>query len=158
MQYKLHPAAAELFKMVVLQEYRTNNVLASDQRKELSLKIEEQETILANARKKFMKDEIDLEDFRIIKLECNEELRKLEAQLSDLKNKKGESKNIESLLDIALEKFSNIDTLYKNADIERKRRLFGSIFPEKVCFDGTRHRTARNNEALSLILLIKRNT
>lgn len=38
-------------------------------------KIEEQAAILSNARKKLMKDEIDGNDFKIIKMACSEELK-----------------------------------------------------------------------------------
>ena len=37
------------------------------------------------------------------------------------------------------------------ANMERKRHLIGSIFPEKLVFDGLEHRTPRINEAVRLL-------
>ncbi|QNL50330.1 recombinase family protein [Olivibacter sp. SDN3] len=154
LKFKLMPETGELFKMVVLDEYRSSNREELDERAALFKKIEEQEAILSNARKKLMKDEIDGNDFKIIKMECNEELKKQEALLADLPIKSQNIKTIETLLDKVVETYSNIDKHYMGADIEGKRRIIGSMYPENLCFDGTRHRTARLNEALSLILLI----
>jgi len=50
-----------------------------------------------------------------------------------------------------LKKVANIDRRYENGDIEEKREIIGSKFPEFLEFDGTRHRTARRNSAIALI-------
>ena len=39
----------------------------------------------------------------------------------------------------------------KKANNKIKREIIGSIFPEKLVFDGMHYRTARLNEAVSLI-------
>lgn len=44
-----------------------------------------------------------------------------------------------------------LDNLYYLADTARKHRIIGSIFPEKLIFDGKAYRTARVNEAIRLI-------
>ncbi|WP_130858040.1 recombinase family protein [Olivibacter jilunii] len=154
LQYKLASEAGELFKMVVMDEYKSSRREELDERTLLYSKIEEQEEILANARRKLMKDEIDHSDFKIIKTECNEILKRLEVELTELPTSSENLRTIENLLDIVIVKYSNIDIHYKNAGIEEKRRIIGSMYPENLCFDGTGHRTARLNEALSLILLI----
>ena len=40
---------------------------------------------------------------------------------------------------------------YEKADIKGKRQIIGSIYPEKIVFEGNTYRTARLNEAVSLI-------
>ena len=62
-----------------------------------------------------------------------------------------ESTNIEPLLDKAVATLSCFDTLYEKANNKIKREIIGSIFPEKLVFDGMHYRTARLNEAVSLI-------
>ncbi|MDX3917254.1 MAG: recombinase family protein [Pseudosphingobacterium sp.] len=154
LKFKLMPETGELLKMVVMDEYKSSHREELDERAILYRQIQEQELIMANARKKLMIDEIDGNDFKIIKSECNEKLKKLEAQLENLPSRSESLKTIESLLDIVVEKYSRIDKHYQDADIEGKRRIIGSMYPENLCFDGKGHRTARLNEALSLILLI----
>jgi len=154
LRYKLLPGAGELFKMVVMDQYRSNHREELDSRAEIAKKIEEFESMLSNARRKLMKDQIDDQDFAITKKECNEELKKLEDRLNELPAKSQNSKTIESLLDIVIERYVNIDERYENADIEEKRTIIGSMYPEKIDFLGNEHRTARMSESLQLILQI----
>jgi hypothetical protein len=44
-----------------------------------------------------------------------------------------------------------MDQLYENSDNEVKRQIIGSIFLEKMVFDGQSYRTTRVNEAVRLI-------
>ncbi|WP_262511021.1 IS3 family transposase [Pedobacter chinensis] len=53
-----------------------------------------------------------------------------------------------------VERYTNIDERYGKAEIEEKRIIIGSMYPENICFDGVEHRTARLSEPLVLILLI----
>ena len=62
-----------------------------------------------------------------------------------------ESNNIDPLLDKAVATLSCLDKLYEKANNKTKREIIGSIFPEKLVFDGMHYRTARVNEAVSLI-------
>jgi hypothetical protein len=45
----------------------------------------------------------------------------------------------------------NLERLYKSGDIVKKREIIGSIYPENLTIDGFGVRTARLNEAVSLI-------
>lgn len=62
--------------------------------------------------------------------------------------------NIEPLLDKALNVLGRLDHLYTEGDIKRKRAIIGSIYPEKLTFDGLQYRTTRINEAVRLIYLL----
>ena len=62
-----------------------------------------------------------------------------------------EGSDIKALLDKAVATLSSLDTLYEKANNKTKREIIGSIFPEKLVFDGMPYRTARLNEAVSLI-------
>ena len=46
---------------------------------------------------------------------------------------------------------SCLDTLYEHGDNKSKREIIGSIYPEKLVFDGFQYRTTRLNEAVELI-------
>ncbi|MBD1364654.1 recombinase family protein [Mucilaginibacter sp. ZT4R22] len=157
LNFELTPAVGKLYKTVVMDIFQSQNRTGLDERKHLAGKIDEQEKILSNARKRYMTDEIDADDFKAIKLECNEALRILEAKLTDMPNKLDSLKSVEGLLDIVIEKYSNIQKHYKNANISDKRKLIGSMYPQNLCFDGTGHRTPYLNNALSLILLVNSN-
>lgn len=46
--------------------------------------------------------------------------------------------------------------IIKNGDVMKKRQLIGSIYPEKLTFDGLGFRTAHINEVVYLLQLIYR--
>jgi site-specific DNA recombinase len=62
--------------------------------------------------------------------------------------------NLKELIEKAVFTFENIDSIYVKADIAKKREIIGSMFPEKICFDGTKPRTGKINEAMALSHLI----
>ena len=59
--------------------------------------------------------------------------------------------NVETLINQGLQVLANLEVLYREADTKRKRQIIGSIYPEKLVFDGFHYRTARLNEAVALI-------
>ena|GEM_PF-981585 len=83
--------------------------------------------------------------------ESEERINRLEAKLSASVT---DTTNIEPLWDKAISSISNLDVLYENGTVTKKRKIIGSMFPEKLTFDGFQYRTARVNEALVLMLLI----
>ena len=58
---------------------------------------------------------------------------------------------IKDLVASTLKKVADIDRRYENGDIEEKRLIVVSMFPEFLEFDGTRHQTPRRNSAIALI-------
>src|SRR5690606_31232870 len=79
-----------------------------------------------------------------IKKECRERIESLEAQLSK-DGSDTKSINIDKALDRALHSIVNIPKLYREGEIHTRRAVIGSIFPEKLEFDGKTYRTARMN-------------
>jgi len=156
LDYQLNPLTAEMFKVAVMDEFRNEQKGGVDERRVLAEQIEEQEKILSNARKRFMLDQIDEDDFKATKAECNEALRSLEAKLSDLPSKGESLKTIEGLLDIVIERYSDIKLHYQSASMAEKRKMIVSIYPKNLCFDGAAHRTPYINQPLAFILQINK--
>ena len=51
----------------------------------------------------------------------------------------------------------SLHRLYLDGDVHLKRQILGSIFQEKLYFDGKKYRTMGLNEATGLIYQINRN-
>ena len=98
---------------------------------------------------------IDDEEYLEIKNECKKQIEILEDKLAKL-SVDVKKVNIDSALNKALQKLENIGSLYQEGHIETKRAIIGSIFAEKLVFDGTNYRTTRINSVASHILLINR--
>src|ERR1700694_3487211 len=62
---------------------------------------------------------------------------------------------IDPILKKALANVAYLPELYKNADIQDKRIIISSMFPENLTFDGTQHRTTRLNEAIRVFNTVK---
>ena len=60
--------------------------------------------------------------------------------------------HFEILLDVLIAKFSDIQMHFKRSSVTEKRKLIGSMYPENLCFEGNRHRTAYLSEPLRVIL------
>lgn len=98
-----------------------------------------------------MNEVIDAADYRIIKLDCESKIKALESQLGDI------PKNAvtgEDVINVAVTALSQIEILYQTDNMERKRMVVGSLFPEKLWFDGVEHRTARMNDGARVMFQI----
>jgi hypothetical protein len=96
--------------------------------------------------------EIEPTDYRESKALYEKQIMVLEAKLSGLPE--NNFQNIDTLLEKTLENLCQLDKLYETGTIEQKRKIIGSIFPEKLIFDGEHYRTARVNEAVRVLFAI----
>lgn len=76
---------------------------------------------------------------------------KIEKLLGKLSNTSQAPLDFDRLLNAGLQNLMNLEQLYKNGDIVKKREIIGSMYPENLTIDGFGVRTARLNEAVSLI-------
>lgn len=96
---------------------------------------------------------IEVEDFRAMKMEYTAKLEKLEAKLSDDLEVED---SIETLLNRGIKSLLSLDRRYIEGDIEDKRKIIGSMYPEKLRFDGRQLRTNRVNEVAMRIYKINK--
>ncbi len=59
--------------------------------------------------------------------------------------------NIREKLDYSMNIIGNLTEFFRSGDPEVKIKLLGSIFPEKIYFDGKNYRTSRFNHMFSVI-------
>ncbi|WP_089790626.1 recombinase family protein [Chryseobacterium wanjuense] len=104
---------------------------------------------LKSARTKLLEDVIDNDEYLEIKADCKDQIDKLESKLSKVKDKK--KIDFPKLLDQALSNLVNLSKVYADGDIEVKRKIVGSIFPEKLEFFENHYRTTKANVLLSYI-------
>lgn len=117
----------------------------------IKTQLKESENRISKARDMLLEGHLEPDDYKKIKTEGEEKIRRLEASLTSANES---VPNIKPLLESAISNISGLDVLYEKASIERKRKIIGSIFPENLTFVGSEVRTVRVNEALRLILLL----
>lgn len=89
------------------------------------------------ARELLLKGELDGSDYRIIKNDCERQISILEGKLL---NSSSKNIGIGSILTKALSNTSMLPELYQRADIQEKRTIISSMYPENLTFDGEQHR------------------
>ncbi|NGF55351.1 recombinase family protein [Parapedobacter sp. SGR-10] len=144
LQFELNDGIKNILKKLLLDNYKKFVQSPMNEKKRISEEIDRLNARLSVARNKLLSETIDDEEYLDIKRECKEKIERLEEQLSKdgLNTKKT---NIDKTLDKALQHIQNIPKLYREGGIQTKRAIIGSIFPEKLEFDGKTYRTARMN-------------
>ena len=161
-QFELNDTVSSIFRKLLLDNYKKFVKNPFDEKKRIVQEIEKLNTKLSVARNKLLSETIDDEEYLEIKKEYKERIESLEEQLS--KDSSDNKKiNIENSLDRALRYIESISKMYSEGEIHTKRNIIGSIFPEKLEFDGNTYRTARMNVIAKSIfqinngLLLKKN-
>ena len=145
-------SVADFYKLVVKDIFKQKTSPYNNRRKELLSDIQTENDKMAKARKLLLEDTIESGDYKLIKAECETKLLSLEAKLTGFG--KPEALNLTTCIDKAVTTLSQLQMLYNVSDTGMKRNIIGSIYPEKLCFDGLHYRTAKINEAARLIFLI----
>jgi len=144
---------SELYKTVVKDIFYQQTDFQSDGKRDLLNQIQIENDSLSKARRLLLDDSIDSNDYKNIKAECENKLLSLEAKLTGF----GKTTfDLEACLNKALTNLSRLQMTYIEGNTEEKRIIIGSIYPEKLCFDGLAYRTAQVNEVANLIYLINR--
>lgn len=139
---------AEVFKLVINEVYLAKTKNQKDEIKNIKTELEQLNSRLAKARELLLSGDLDGADYKEIKSGYEKKIAFLEGRVLDLN--KGTT-SIAALLDKALNGLTKLDRLYAEADTKRKREIIGSMYPEKLTFDGMCYRTSRLNEAVELI-------
>ncbi len=143
----------KLLKKLLLDNYQTFIQNPVNEKKKIALQIDELNQKLSTARNKLLSEIIDDEEYLEIKNDCKIKIENLEQQLNQSEEKR-EIYNIKEIIERAIEAITNIVKLYTNSGIKTKREIIGSIFPEKLEFDGKYYRTARMNTVAYYIFQI----
>lgn len=130
------------------EEYNNRRKRERKKRKGLLMQIDKLNSRLKEALIRNVDGKLDNDDYNKLKKFTNKELEELESKLNNLSDINSE---INKLLRKNLKKLIGIDKQYERGDVEEKRTILSSMFPENLLFDGNLHRTHRLNSAIYLI-------
>ena len=158
------PGMKEAYKTVLTQTYRSITSKERDDRKVLKDELDQIQIRISKARELLLSGDLDAADYKTIKQEGEGRISAIkqegEGRISALEarlfSSPAQNQNIEALLDKPLDNLCQLDKLYEEGDLKRKRMIIGSIFPEKLTFNGFYYRTTRVNEAIRLIYMMDR--
>jgi site-specific DNA recombinase len=152
-EYMVRPGMEEIVRLSLLEKHYDAVANKTDGRKDVVSQINRLSDRLTKAREHLMNDTIDAADYRVIKLECESQIKALESQLGNYQ-KSGNTG--EAIINEGVKALCQIEFLYNTDDMERKRSFIGSMFPEKLWFDGHEHRTTRLNDGARIMYQINK--
>ncbi|HEY4062021.1 MAG TPA: recombinase family protein [Puia sp.] len=139
---------SQVYTEVITRLYHSQTKGQQEGLKAIRQELEQVNGRLVKARNRLIDDELDAADYKAVKNECERKIEELESRLMNTNTGDG---NIGALLQKAIEALSHLEQLWEEATAEKKRLIIGSIYPEKLVFDGKRFQTARLNEGVRLI-------
>ena len=133
----------------ILEELRTKSAKSQkDELRRLQDEAKHLEKRLSDIEDKFIDGDIDKDTFYRMKSRAEKDIATLNNQIETFQSGK---KNLASQLNYSFSLLNNLDRVLLEAPVETKVKMLGSMFPEKIEFDGTKYRTASYNKVLDLI-------
>jgi hypothetical protein len=140
----------EMVKMIFLGSDNDRNKKIQNLEKEL----EKQDHRIRILQDLYVDGNLSKEDFNNMRSRYSSDKASTELKLNEIKSlKSGLNRSLEKGIGI----LSNLSKMFERADLQDKKRILSSIFPENLVFDGKKCRTPRINEVLRLILLTDSN-
>jgi site-specific DNA recombinase len=147
-QFNFKPEVLNLYRFILLDVFSQEEENKKLSVKKLTNQISELKALIQKAEDKFIQDEIDAEAFHNIRNRYKENINKLAAEKTRLQSVTSE---FIDYINYGFALLYNLDGYYNEATIEDKHKILGSIFLEKLIFDGTNYRTLRTNKVLELL-------
>lgn len=149
-EFKFKSDVKVLYKRILANVLSGNDKDRASKIKSLQEQIAQQEERISTLQDKLADNKIPDGDYREMKGKYEKIKSELVSAFEHLKNLNTE---LEKLLETGIKQMKDLSELYKSYDIHAKHKLLGSIFPEKLIFDGKKCRTQEINESLRLCLM-----
>ena len=138
-----------LYKMVLSDVRNEQGREARDKVEDLQKEVRRIEEMQNTLDDKLCTRKISDEDFSRISQRYGKQINELKQQIEIMKNPN--RANIEPKLSYSISLLNNMEGFFRDAPVKVKIKLLGSIFPEKIEFDGKKYRTNGYNKVLDLI-------
>jgi site-specific DNA recombinase len=127
--------------------FNTNDSSRDERIKSLREEISKQEKRIDSIEDMLADGQLTHAEFSSMRGKYSLKLAELQMQLSEIKDS---NQDLEKQIETGLQRIANLSKLYTDMDLDGKIRLLGSIFPERLQFDGEKCRTSRVNELILL--------
>ncbi len=147
-KYIPRPELKDLFRISLYKAFTKQAGNQQSGQRQLAAEIKDLEIRLSRAQDMLLSGEIAPDDYRDIKTNYTEKLNRAQVKLDTLAI---QPTSIDNLLKEGLDNLFQLDKIYESGSMEVKRQVIGSMYPEKLSFDGDHLRTTRINEAVRII-------
>ncbi len=137
-----------LYNSILEDVFNHDEVGKLNEIKQLKNNISKVSLKIMSLEDKFLEDQISAEDYGSIKTRLNQDLDSLMNRKNDLSI---DESSFQKYFKFGFAVLYNLKDYYKESELDVKRKIVGSIFPNKLVFDKKKYRTAKLNEILSLL-------
>ena len=145
---KPNEVVLNLYNEILNDLQNERNSESKKQIDKMKLSITELEQRMEKVENKFIDDEITKEDYDRLS-------KRIKGQISEIKENvdilSATDKGVKKKIDYSVSLINNLDKYMRYARVEVKCKLIGSMFPNKIQYDGKKYRTDSYNKVLELI-------
>lgn len=138
----------ELYYTILLDVFKKKGVDETTDVKRIEAEMRKNQERLSNIRKLLADNKIDAKDYSEMKVEYEKAIFDLQREKDKLRDTK---ENVEEYINYSLSLLKHLDIAYVQANTEAKKKLIGSIFPDKIIFSGNKCRTTKDRFLIDLI-------
>ena len=138
----------DVYYKIMSDLYKKNGTDKTKQVKETQAEIDKLKQRIQNAQVLMLDAELSAAEYKSIKNQLLPEIESLERKKAEILSS---NDDYQKYLDRGFSLLKNIDKHFVAADLAGKQQIVGSIFIEKLTFDGIVYRTTKENKALTLI-------
>ena len=138
-----------LYKEILTETFQGERKDRIARQREIKSQLSKLKLRLESAGNKFLDDLIDANTYNTLKTNTQLKINELKLELENLKET---DRNIEEYLKLGISFLHGVDKLYKSSPADIKKKIVGSIFPEKLVFLKNRYRTASLDPLIAAII------
>lgn len=136
-------------QLILGNTYNKNNTSRADELKTLKAELNVYKSRLEKAQNLLLDGDLNVSDFQPIKSKLNLEIERLLEKVISIEGQT--NSNEEDVLEFGFHFLANLDKAFTVADLEWKKKIVGSAFPEKLVFENNAFRTASEDNIFFLI-------
>ena len=136
------------YELIMSDAYKKNGQSKSAELQKAKAELETSRKRIDNAQMLMLDGKLDVSDYQKIKAKLEPEMERLAVRVAGLG--KG-NVNERAIIEFGFSFLNNLHELFTSADLDRKRYLLGSTFPEKLVYENKTYRTAEDDNVLMLI-------
>ena len=141
----------KLYHLIMEKMLSSNGMDNKLEIKKLNSKLEKEKLRLENLQDLLVDNTISSEDYKSMRTRYKRVIYEIEDKIRQHELVKD---GFEQFLISGLDLLENLCETYRNSSVQLKQKIIGSIFPEKIFFDGKQCRTTKINQAVLLILSV----
>ncbi|WP_452598623.1 recombinase family protein [Pontimicrobium sp. MEBiC01747] len=139
----------KLYKEILIETFSGEKQSRKTRLRQIKIELDKLDKRVESVEDKFFDNLIDVSTYNSVKNKTKQKINDLNAEVESLK---GLNNDIEEYLKLGISLLNGIDKLYVSSPANIKKKIVGSIFPEKLVFMKNKYRTANLNSLMSVII------